>query len=236
MSKTVNLPNDYLYEDFKNLYIDAWKTGFIKGLTTYRSGTMSAVLKSTKEEKSKEITPTTRPIELECTVEQFKNERKDWIAIVGLLNGKPYEIFTGPKDIDVFPIPSFVKNGVVIKVPIPGEKARYDFKYVDSYGYTNILGGLSRVFDKEYWNYGRLISGYLRSGIPIEQVVKIVDGLTFTNVGLNNWKSGVIRSLKQFIPDGTKVSGEICENCGGSNIVYEGGCKTCHDCGSSKCG
>lgn len=236
MSKTVNLPNDYLYEDFKNLYIDAWKTGFIKGLTTYRSGTMSAVLKSTKEEKSKEIIPTIRPIELECTVEQFKNERKDWIAIVGLLNGKPYEIFTGPKDIDVFPIPSFVKNGVVIKVPIPGEKSRYDFKYVDSYGYTNILGGLSRVFDKEYWNYGRLISGYLRSGIPIEQVVKIVDGLTFTNVGLNNWKSGVIRSLKQFIPDGTKVFGEICENCGGSNIVYEGGCKTCHDCGSSKCG
>ena len=177
-----------------------------------------------------------RPTELECTVEQFKNERKDWIAIVGLLNGKPYEIFTGPKDIDVFPIPSFVKNGVVIKVPIPGEKSRYDFKYVDSYGYTNILGGLSRVFDKEYWNYGRLISGYLRSGIPIEQVVKIVDGLTFTNVGLNNWKSGVIRSLKQFIPDGTKVFGEICENCGGSNIVYEGGCKTCHDCGSSKCG
>ena len=236
MSKTVNLPNDYLYENFKNLYIDAWKTGFIKGLTTYRAGTMSAILKSTKEEKSKEITLITRPTELECTVEQFKNERKDWIAIVGLLNGKPYEIFTGPKDIDVFPIPSFVKNGVVIKVPIPGEKARYDFKYVDSYGYTNILGGLSRVFDKEYWNYGRLISGYLRSGIPIEQVVKIVDGLTFTNVGLNNWKSGVIRSLKQFIPDGTKVSGEICENCGGNNIVYEGGCKTCHDCGSSKCG
>lgn len=177
-----------------------------------------------------------RPTELECKVEQFKNEKKDWIAIVGLLNGKPYEIFTGPKDIDVFPIPSLVEKGKVIKVTIPGEKSRYDFRYIDSYGYTNTLGGLSRVFDKEYWNYGRLISGYLRSGIPIEQVVKIVDGLTFTNVGLNNWKSGVIRSLKQFIPDGTKVSGEICENCGGSNIVYEGGCKTCHDCGSSKCG
>ena len=233
ISSTVNVNNDVDQKFIEDIYKNAWDSN-LKGITVYRDGCRSGIL--VKNEAPKKINLQSRPIELECTVEQFKNERKDWIAIVGLLNGKPYEIFTGPKDIDVFPIPSFVKNGVVIKVPIPGEKARYDFKYVDSYGYTNILGGLSRVFDKEYWNYGRLISGYLRSGIPIEQVVKIVDGLTFTNVGLNNWKSGVIRSLKQFIPDGTKVSGEICENCGGSNIVYEGGCKTCHDCGSSKCG
>ena len=233
ISSTVNVNNDVDQKFIEDIYKNAWDSN-LKGITVYRDGCRSGIL--VKNEEPKEINLQPRPIELECTVEQFKNERKDWIAIVGLLNGKPYEIFTGPKDIDVFPIPSFVKNGVVIKVPIPGEKSRYDFKYVDSYGYTNILGGLSRVFDKEYWNYGRLISGYLRSGIPIEQVVKIVDGLTFTNVGLNNWKSGVIRSLKQFIPDGTKVSGEICENCGGSNIVYEGGCKTCHDCGSSKCG
>lgn len=177
-----------------------------------------------------------RPLELECKVEQFKNEKKDWIAIIGLLNGKPYEIFTGPKDIDVFPIPSVVQKGVVIKVPIEGEKSRYDFRYVDAYGYTNTLGGLSRVFDKEYWNYGRLISGYLRSNMSIDQVVKIVDGLTFTNKGLNNWKSGVIRALKLYIPDGTKVNGEICENCGSNHIVYESGCKICKDCGSSKCG
>ena len=233
ISSTVNVNNDVDQKFIEDIYKNAWDSN-LKGITVYRDGCRSGIL--VKNEEPKKINLQSRPIELECTVEQFKNERKDWIAIVGLLNGKPYEIFTGPKDIDVFPIPSFVKNGVVIKVPIPGEKSRYDFKYVDSYGYTNILGGLSRVFDKEYWNYGRLISGYLRSGIPIEQVVKIVDGLTFTNVGLNNWKSGVIRSLKQFIPDGTKVSGEICENCGGSNIVYEGGCKTCHDCGSSKCG
>lgn len=234
MSKTVNLPNDYSFEDFKNLYINAWKTGTIKGLTTYRAGTMSSILKSSKEEP-KETLPLTRPIELECKVEQFKNEKKDWIAIIGLLNGKPYEIFTGPKDIDVFPIPSVVEKGVVIKVPIPGEKSRYDFRYIDAYGYTNTLGGLSRVFDKEYWNYGRLISGYLRSGIPIEQVIKIVDGLTFTNKGLNNWKSGVIRSLKHFVPNGTKVIGEMCDNCGSTNIVYENGCKSCRDCLSSKC-
>lgn len=233
ISSTVNVNNDVDQKFIEDIYKNAWDSN-LKGITVYRDGCRSGIL--VKEEKPKEITLTTRPTELECKVEQFKNEKKDWIAIVGLLNGKPYEIFTGPKDIDVFPIPSVVEKGKVIKVTIPGEKSRYDFRYIDSYGYTNTLGGLSRVFDKEYWNYGRLISGYLRSGIPIEQVVKIVDGLTFTNVGLNNWKSGVIRSLKQFIPDGTKVSGEICENCGGSNIVYEGGCKTCHDCGSSKCG
>lgn len=107
---------------------------------------------------------------------------------------------------------------------------------MDSYGYTNTLGGLSRVFDKEYWNYGRLISGYLRSGMPIHEIVNIVDGLTFTNRGLNNWKSGIIRSLKEFIVDGTKVEGAKCENCGGTNVVYESGCSICKDCGSSRCG
>ena len=235
MSKTVNLPNDYPYEDFKNLYINAWKTGYIKGLTTYRAGTMSAILKSTTEEKLKVNTLKTRPVELQCKVEQFKNEKKDWIALVGLLNGQPYEIFTGVRDIDEFPIPSSVKEGTIIKVKQEGQDSRYDFRYVDSYGYTNTLGGLSRVFDKEYWNYGRLISGYLRSGMPIHEIVNIVDGLTFTNRGLNNWKSGIIRSLKEFIVDGTKVEGAKCENCGGTNVVYESGCSICKDCGSSRC-
>ena len=236
MSKTVNLPNNYPYKNFKNLYINAWKTGYIKGLTTYRAGTMSAVLKSTTEEKPKQNSLKTRPIELHCKVEQFKNEKKDWIALVGLLNGQPYEIFTGVRDIDEFPIPSSVKEGTIIKVKQEGETSRYDFRYVDSYGYTNTLGGLSRVFDKEYWNYGRLISGYLRSGMPIHEIVNIVDGLTFTNRGLNNWKSGIIRSLKEFIVDGTKVEGAKCENCGGTNVVYESGCSICKDCGSSNCG
>ena len=233
ISSTVNVEEDVDTKFIRDIYEDSWNNN-LKGITVYRNNCRSGIL--VKEEKPKEITLTTRPTELECKVEQFKNEKKDWIAIVGLLNSKPYEIFTGPKDVDVFPLPSVVEKGVVIKVPIPGEKARYDFRYVDAYGYTNTLGGLSRVFDKEYWNYGRLISGYLRSGIPIEQVIKIVDGLTFTNKGLNNWKSGVIRSLKQFIPDGTKAHGETCENCGGTNVVYEGGCKICRDCLSSKCG
>lgn len=233
ISSTVNVEEDVDTKFIRDIYEDSWNNN-LKGITVYRNNCRSGIL--VKEEKPKEITLTTRPTELECKVEQFKNEKKDWIAIVGLLNSKPYEIFTGPKDVDVFPLPSVVEKGVVIKVPIPGEKARYDFRYVDAYGYTNTLGGLSRVFDKEYWNYGRLISGYLRSGIPIEQVIKIVDGLTFTNKGLNNWKSGVIRSLKQFIPDGTKVHGVKCENCGGTNVVYESGCSICKDCGSSKCG
>lgn len=236
MSKTVNLPNDYPYEDFKNLYINAWKTGYIKGLTTYRAGTMSSVLKSTKEEKPKETIAKKRPTELKCKVSQFKNEKKDWIALVGLLNETPYEIFTGIRDIDEFPIPSNITEGIIIKVRQEDGTSRYDFRYVDSYGYTNTLGGLSRVFDKEYWNYGRMVSGYLRSHIPIHEIVNIIDGLTFTNKGLNNWKSGVIRSLKEFIVDGTKVEGEICENCGSTHIVYEGGCKICHDCFTSKCG
>ena len=234
MSKTVNLPSDYPYEDFKNLYIDAWKTKYIKGLTTYRAGTMSAVLKSTEEVKK--VVSKVRPEELKCKVEQFKNEKKDWIALIGLLEDSPYEIFTGVRDIDEFPIPSSVKEGVIIKVRQEDGTSRYDFRYVDSYGYTNTLGGLSRVFDKEYWNYGRLISGYLRSGMPIHEIINIIEGLTFTNRGLSSWKSGVIRALKVFIKDGTKVEGAKCSNCGSTNVVYESGCSVCRDCGSSKCG
>lgn len=232
ISSTVNVAADVDEEFISTIYTEAFHRN-CKGITVYRDGSRSGIL--VKTEDAKPII-TERPIELECKVEQFKNEKKDWIAIIGLLNGQPYEIFTGPKDIDIFPIPSAIEKGFIIKVKVPDEPSRYDFRYVDSYGYTNTLGGLSRVFDKEYWNYGRLISGYLRSGIPIEQVIKIVNGLTFTNKGLNNWKSGVIRSLKQFIPDGTKVKGAICENCGSTNIVYEGGCMICRDCASSKCG
>lgn len=232
ISSTVNVAADVDEEFISTIYTEAFHRN-CKGITVYRDGSRSGIL--IKTEDAKPII-TERPIELECKVEQFKNEKKDWIAIIGLLNGQPYEIFTGPKDIDIFPIPSAIEKGFIIKVKVPDEPSRYDFRYVDSYGYTNTLGGLSRVFDKEYWNYGRLISGYLRSGIPIEQVIKIVNGLTFTNKGLNNWKSGVIRSLKQFIPDGTKVHGAICENCGSTNVVYEGGCMICRDCASSKCG
>lgn len=229
ISSTVNLPENVSKETVSNIYINAWKQN-LKGITIYRANSRSGILVKNEPEM-----PTKRPKELECTVDHFKNEKKQWLAIVGLYNKKPYEIFTGPKDIDIFPIPSSVTKGYIIKEYQEDGSSRYDFQYVDSYGYSNRLGGLSRVFDKEYWNYARLVSGYLRSGMPIEQVVKIVDGLTFTNKGMNNWKSGVIRALQPFIADGTMVIGEVCDNCGSSNIVYENGCKTCRDCLSSKC-
>lgn len=232
MSKTINLPNDYSYDDFKNLYLEAWKTGTIKGLTSYRAGTMSAILKKTTDNNIN----VKRPNELECKVIQFKNEKKDWVAFVGILDGFPHEIFSGPKDLDVFPIPNSVEHGFIIKVKQSEGESRYDFRYIDSYGYTNTLGGLSRIFDKEYWNYGRLVSALLRNKTPIEQVVKVIGGLSFTNKGMNNWKSGIIRALKSFIPDGTNVLGETCENCGSHNLAYQEGCKICLDCNTPHCG
>ena len=234
MSKTINLPKDYPFEDFKNLYLEGWRTGTIKGITTYRAGTMSAVLKSTTEEEKPKII-TERPIELECKVVQFKNEKKDWIAFVGILNDTPYEIFTGPKDLDIFPIPSSVTEGTIIKVKVGDDPSRYDFRYVDSYGYTNTLGGLSRIFDKEYWNYARLMSALLREQVSPEKMITIIEGLNFSNKSMTNWKSGVIRSFKPFVKDGTKSHGEICTECGQETIVYEAGCKICKNCGNSKC-
>lgn len=233
ISSTVNVSKDVTPSFIQGIYEDAWNSD-LKGITCYRDGCRDGIL--IKSEEVKEEVSKVRPEELKCKVEQFKNEKKDWIALVGLISDSPYEIFTGVRDIDEFPIPSSVKEGVIIKVRQEDGTARYDFRYVDSYGYTNTLGGLSRVFDKEYWNYGRLISGYLRSGMPIHEIINIIEGLTFTNRGLSSWKSGVIRALKVFIKDGTKVEGVKCSNCGSTNVVYESGCSVCRDCGSSKCG
>ncbi len=232
ISSTINLANDVDKEVVDRLYKLAHKEN-LKGVTVYRDGSRSGIL---VKETNEQNTTLERPSELNCQVVHFKNEKKEWVAFIGVIDGMPYEIFTGPKDLDVFPIPSSVTEGVIIKVKQENEHSRYDFRYVDSYGYTNTLGGLSRIFDKEYWNYGRLVSGLLRSRIPVEQVVKIVDGLNFTKAGLNNWKSGVIRSLKSFIKDGTKAEGVKCENCGSNHVVYQEGCLICRDCGSSKCG
>lgn len=231
ISSTVNVAKTATKEDIATIYNQAYAKG-CKGITVYRDGSRTGIL--VKAENSKPLA-TARPVEIECKVEQFKNEKKEWVAFIGLLNNRPYEIFTGPKDIDVFPIPSVVKNGFIIKVKQDDGTSRYDFKYVDAYGYTNTLGGLSRIFDKEYWNYARFVSALLRSAIPVEQVIKVVEGLSFTNKGMNSWKAGLIRSLKPFIADGTEAIGQVCENCGGK-VIYEGGCTICRDCGSSKCG
>jgi len=232
ISSTINLAESTTKEQIDFLYREAWNSN-LKGVTVYRDNCRTGIL--LKSEASKPIIEE-RPTEIECKVEHFKNEKKDWIAFVGLLNDFPYEIFTGPKDLDVFPIPSSVISGKIIKVRQEDGTSRYDFRYVDSYGYTNTLGGLSRVFDKEHWNYGRLLSALLRQNMEIVKLVKVVEGLIFSNKGMNTWKAGVIRALKTFIPDGTKVHGEICENCGGTNVIYNNGCKECRDCGSSKCG
>lgn len=231
ISSTVNVANTVTEDFISTIYSEAFHKK-CKGITVYRDGSRSGILVKTEETKPM---LTSRPKDLECKVEHFKNEKKDWVAFIGVLNGKPYEIFTGPKDLDVFPIPSTVESGVIMKVK-QDDTSRYDFRYIDSYGYTNTLGGLSRIFDKEYWNYARFVSALLRNETPIEQVIKVVEGLSFTNKGMNSWKAGVIRALKPFIVDGTKAHGATCENCSSTNIIYEGGCMICRDCGSSKCG
>jgi ribonucleoside-diphosphate reductase alpha chain len=166
----------------------------------------------------------------------FKNEKKDWIAFVGEIDGRPYELFTGPRDIEIFPVPSSVTSGKIIKVKFDkNERSRYDFSYIDAYGYENRLGGLSRVFTQEYYNYGRFTSALLRGQYEIPEIIRIIDGLEFGTKTLNSWKAGVIRSLKGYIPDGTEVKGIVCPECGG-RVVYEGGCHICKDCGNSRCG
>lgn len=232
ISSTINLPPDTTQKVINLIYKDAWEQG-LKGVTVYRDGCRSGILVSHKEEEKPIITE--RPFELECKVVQFKNEKKDWIAFVGILNGIPYEIFTGPKDLDTFPIPSSVVEGIIIKVKNDDEPSRYDFRYVDSYGYTNTLGGLSRIFDKEYWNYARLMSALLREQVSPEKMITIIEGLNFSNKSMTNWKSGVIRSFKPFVQDGTKSHGEKCSECGQETIVYEAGCKICKNCGNSRC-
>ena len=228
ISSTVNLPEDVPMDTVNELYRLGYKMN-LKGLTTYRAGSRSGILVSANEK----VVSKERPSELPCKVLRFKNEKKNWIAFVGVKDDRPYEIFTGINDLDEFPIPSYVEEGVIIKVP-GEEHSRYDFRYVDSYGYTNTLGGLNRIFNKEYWNYARFVSALLREGTPLQNIVNIIEKLEFSNKTLNNWQFGIIRCLKSFISDGTK-SEEACSECGERTIVYENGCKTCKSCGDSKC-
>ena len=238
ISVTVNLPADATEELVSNVYLTAWESG-CKGMTIYRDGSRSGVLVSNdKKEEIDEFQETKappRPRELEVEVVRFMNEDERWIAFVGLLNNKPYEIFTG-KSTDFY-IPDYVKKGWVIRhKDNENTSARYDFEYEDSYGYRVTHRGLSRSFKKDYWNYAKLISGILRHGMPLQYVVELVDNLSFDNVSITTWKNGVIRGLKKFIPDGTQT-GHSCPECKEKNtIVYKEGCMTCTVCGYSKCG
>jgi len=236
ISVTINLP-EHVTEDLVDvLYRTAWESG-CKGVTVYREGSRSGVLvdatKQKKDDSFSETNAPKRPKKLEAAVVRFKNEDEEWIAVVGLLNDRPYEIFTGKAD--NFIIPEYVKKGWVIKEKQQGEKARYDFEYLDKDGYLITMRGLSRTFKPEYWNYAKLISGVLRHGMPLPKVIDLVENLHFDNQSINTWRSGVVRALKQFIPNGTKAKG-VCPQCGQETLVFSEGCITCTTCGYSKCG
>ena len=231
ISSTINLHKDIKLEEVEELYLFAWENG-LKGVTIYRDGSRDGILTLEKQEK-KTDNFFIRPEVLPAKVMHFKNNNEQWIAFVGEKDGQPFEIFTGPADIELFPIPKSIEEGEIIKVKVPGKDTRYDFRYTDSYGYQNTLGGLSRCFDKEYWNYARLVSGMLRQQVNIVSIVEIVDGMHTNSESLHSWKNGIIRALKTFIPDGTKSS-KTCPDCN-QPLIYVGGCNQCPSCGWSKC-
>ncbi len=245
ISVTINLPNDATEELVGELYVEAWKSG-CKGVTVYRDGSRAGVLvtkdkedKDKKEDKDCNCYPsrtTIRPVELTCEVVRFQNNREKWIAFVGLLDNYPYEIFTGLADEDEgIMLPKAVTEGKIIKTKDEDGKTRYDFQFTNKRGFKTTVEGLSHKFDPEYWNYAKLISGVLRYGMPIDQVIKLVGGLQLNNESINTWKVGVERALKKYIPDGTSISQE-CPNCKQKSLVYQEGCLCCKNCGYSRCG
>ena len=242
ISVTINLPEDVSEELVGNLYMEAWRSG-CKGVTVYREGSRSGVLISDKKKNSSpaELTsgsfPTKRPEGLEADVVRFQNNREKWIAFIGLIDGRPYEIFTGlADDEEGLLIPRSVNSGKIIKVKLENDESRYDFQYTNKRGYKTTMEGLSHKFNPEMWNYAKLISGTLRHGMPIHKVVDLVSSLQLNNESINTWKAGVARALKKYIPDGTKAEGSECGHCGSINVIYQEGCLTCQDCGHSKCG
>lgn len=238
ISVTINLPEEATEELVGKLYIEAWKSG-CKGVTVYRDGSRSGVLVSNKKKKTvPQITSLKRPKILEADILRFQNNNESWIAFVGMLDGNPYEIFTGLAEDDVLPIPKTIDKGKIIKNKDEEGNTRYDFQYENKYGYKTTVEGLSHKFSPEFWNYAKLISGILRYGMPIAKVVATVDSLILDSKTINTWKAGVARALKRYIKDGTKAKeGTICPECSDKDtIIYQDGCLTCSSCGYSKCG
>ncbi len=235
ISVTVNLPNDVTESLVADVYRTAWEHG-CKGVTVYRDGCREGVLigKSSKKRDDAPIA-TKRPRSIPADIVRFKNGTEHWIAFVGLQGDRPYEVFTGKIEEDAMYIPPKIKKGFIIKVREEDGSKRYDFQYLDRYGYTNTIGGISRLFSEEFWNYAKLISGVLRQGMPIEHVVTLIGGMHLNSESINTWKAGVERALKQYITDGTKCKG-ACPSCGQENLAYQDGCLTCMSCGYSKCG
>ena len=236
ISVTVNLPNDVTEALVADVYRTAWECG-CKGVTVYRDGCRSGVLieKKKEEPKANEVPSNKRPKSIAADILRFKNGKEDWIAFVGLQEGRPYEIFTGKLEEDAMYIPPKITSGQIIRVREEDGSKRYDFQYKDRYGYTNTIGGISRLFDEEFWNYAKLISGVLRQGMPIENVVSLIESLHLDSASINTWKTGVERALKRYITDGTKHKGK-CPQCGQEQMAYQNGCLTCMSCGYSKCG
>jgi ribonucleoside-diphosphate reductase alpha chain len=237
ISVTINLPKDTSEELVDRLYVTAWQTG-CKGVTVYREGSRAGVLlgngKLSEDEEAKKYK---RPKILDAEIIRFNNNEEKWIAFVGLKDDKPYEIFTGMADEDMFPIPKSIVKGKIIKTRDENGISRYDFQYIDKYGYRNTIGGLSHMFNKEFWNYAKLISSVLRHGMPVREVVNLVGSLRLDNETINTWRNGVERALKKYIPNGTRArKGLVCGECGSENLIYKEGCLICRDCGNSKCG
>jgi ribonucleoside-diphosphate reductase alpha chain len=240
ISVTINLPNDVKEELVGELYMEAWKVG-CKGVTVYRDGSRSGVLISNDEKKPDALDmvghPKKRPKVINADVVHFYNNKEKWIAFVGVIDDKPYEIFTGLADDEegIF-LPRSVDKGVIIKNRLEDGTSRYDFQYSNKREHKTTVEGLSYKFDPEYWNYGKLISGTLRHGMPIESVVDTINGLDLNSESINTWKNGVCRALKRYIADGTKAQKGKCDACGSESLVYQEGCLSCKECGSSKCG
>ena len=242
ISVTINLPNDVSEQLVDKLYKEAWRNG-CKGCTVYRDGSRNNVLEAVKKEEPKALIhnpdhPIKRPIELEADVVRFQNNKEKWIAFVGLdPDGRPYEIFTGlADDEDGIFCPKGVTHGKIIKAMDAQGRKRYDFQFVNKRGYKTTIEGLSEKFNPEFWNYAKLISGVLRYGMPIDQVLKLVGGLELDSTSINTWKNGVERTLKKYMPNGAVASGQRCPNCGAETLVYQEGCLICKNCGTSKCG
>ena len=236
ISVTINLPKSATEELVGELYVTAWESG-CKGVTVYREGSRSGVLLTSDEKNEEEAKKFKRPKVLDAEIIRFKNNDEKWIAFVGLKDSKPYEIFTGMADEEMFPIPKSINKGYIIKNRDDKGVSRYDFQYVDKFGYKNTLGGLSHMFNKEFWNYAKLISSVLRHGMPLTDVVNLVSSLRLDSDTINTWKNGVDRALKRYIPDGTKAKkGQCCPECGSEELIYQEGCLICTSCGSSRCG
>ncbi|WP_242203748.1 adenosylcobalamin-dependent ribonucleoside-diphosphate reductase [Aestuariivivens insulae] len=242
ISVTINLPNDVTEDLVGDLYLKAWEVG-CKGVTVYRDGSRSGVLISNDEKKEEEPNniltafPKKRPQVLEADVVRFQNNKEKWIAFIGLIDEKPYEVFTGlADDEDGILIPRWVNTGLIIKNRNEDGTSRYDFQYKNTRGYKTTIEGLSHKFNPEFWNYAKLISSTLRHGMPIDKIVDLINSLQLDSASINTWKNGVVRALKRYVEDGTKAKGQRCDSCKSENLIYQEGCLTCKDCGSSKCG